>query len=96
MRTTFCSSSIQCLLLGIFLVGGGGRNAFAQTPTFVPPPRTISDITAILDQEKPDPAKIAKSRAEADKAPPPGGSRTAMAQFSYLRAQARSELSRYS
>ena len=39
--------------------------AQAQTPKFAPPPRTISDITAILDREKPDAAKAAKVRAEA-------------------------------
>ena len=36
------------------------------------PPRTIADITAILDQEKPDPARLKKLQAAAD-APPPGG-----------------------
>ena len=33
---------------------------------FVAPPRTIADITAILDSEKPDPAKIAQRKATAD------------------------------
>jgi hypothetical protein len=34
-----------------------GTAALGQTtaPSFVAPPRTIDDITAILDQEKPDP-----------------------------------------
>jgi len=34
--------------------------------SLVAPPRTISDITAILDQQKPDPAEIAKLTAAAD------------------------------
>src|SRR5580658_10175346 len=38
--------------------------------TFVAPPRTIADVAAILDSEKPDPAKIAKRKADADAAPP--------------------------
>jgi hypothetical protein len=33
-------------------------------------PRSISDITAILDREKPDPAKAAQIRATADAAAP--------------------------
>ena len=32
---------------------------------FVPPPRTITDITAILDKEKPDPKSIADMKAQA-------------------------------
>ena len=50
--------------------------ALAQTPapSFVAPPRTIADITAILDQEKPDPKVAAKLRAEADATPPAGAS----------------------
>src|SRR5580704_4853448 len=34
-------------------------------PAFVAPPRTIADITAILDREKPDEAKIAERKANA-------------------------------
>jgi hypothetical protein len=34
--------------------------------SFVAPPRTIADITAILDSEKPDEAQIAKRKATAD------------------------------
>src|SRR5215467_10429147 len=37
--------------------------------SFVAPPRTIADITAILDSEKPDEAQIAKLRALANGAP---------------------------
>ena len=35
--------------------------AFAQNARFVAPPRSIADITAFLDQEKPDPGKRAKT-----------------------------------
>jgi hypothetical protein len=41
-------------------------NLSSPDAKFVPPPRTITDITAILDREKPDPAKIAQRRAAAD------------------------------
>src|SRR5262245_10878937 len=37
---------------------------------FVAPPRTISDIAAILDAEKPDATKIEQLKAEADAQPP--------------------------
>jgi CHAT domain-containing protein len=33
---------------------------------FVPPPRTINDITAVLDNEKPDPKSLADMKAQAD------------------------------
>ena len=32
--------------------------AYAQAGPFAAPPRTIADITAILDQEKPDAARL--------------------------------------
>ena len=45
----------------------------AKAPaSLVAPPRTISDIAAILDQQKPDPAKIAELTTTAE-APVPGG-----------------------
>jgi hypothetical protein len=62
--------------------------------TFVAPPRTIADIAAILDSEKPDPAKIAKRKADADAAPPKGASTSTLAQFYLTRANARALLAR--
>src|SRR5258708_27677593 len=58
-------------------------------PAFVAPPRTIADITAILDQEKPDAQRTAKLRAAAE-ANPSGGSGSA--EFFYNRCQARANL----
>jgi CHAT domain-containing protein len=71
-----------------------GAPALAQTraPPFVAPPRTIADITAILDQEKPDPKLLAKLRGEADAPPPTGASKAALATFYYNRAHARVNL----
>ena len=63
-------------------------------PTFVAPPRTIADITAILDSEKPDDAKIAERKANADAAPPNNASAAKLAQFYYDRGAARALLSR--
>jgi CHAT domain-containing protein len=70
--------------------GAGGVAA----AIFVAPPRTIADITAILEQEKPDPAKIAKLKADADAQPPKGGSPKVLAQFYNDRGNARAALGR--
>src|SRR3979409_979474 len=39
------------------------------SPSFLPPPPSIADITAILDSEKPDPATLARMRFAADAEP---------------------------
>ena len=62
-------------------------------PTFVAPPRTIADITAILDSEKPDEAQIAKRKATAD-ASPGGLTGPKLAEFLFDRASARALLAR--
>src|SRR6476660_5514080 len=61
---------------------------------FVAPPRTVSDITAILDSEKPDPQKIAQRKAAADATPAGGASRQDLARFYYDRGNARAQLGR--
>src|SRR5476651_2596750 len=71
-----------------------GTAALGQTtaPSFVAPPRTIDDITAILDQEKPDPKVAAQMRAEANAAAPANAGRGELAKFHYKRCQARTAL----
>ena len=59
------------------------KDVAAVSRTFVAPPRTIADITAILDQDKPDAAKIAERQADAEAAPPKSGSAADLAQFYY-------------
>ena len=66
----------------------------AQTASFVAPPRTIADITAILDQQKPDPGEVARLSAAADAEPPVGVAPAVLARFYYDRGQARSTLGR--
>ena len=61
---------------------------------FVAPPRTITDITAILDSEKPDLKKIEALKAEADSNPTGKESRQALAQFYFDRGNARAQLGR--
>jgi CHAT domain-containing protein len=61
---------------------------------FIAPPRTISDITAILDSEKPDVKLIEELKADADSTPTGKESREDLAQFYFDRANARSQLGR--
>jgi CHAT domain-containing protein len=61
---------------------------------FVAPPRTIADITAILDSEKPDVKKIADLKDGADSRPAGKESREALAQFYFDRGNARAQLGR--
>jgi hypothetical protein len=75
-------------------VGATAKNNEPVRTAFVAPPRTIADITAILDSEKPDKAKIAERKANADAIPPAGASPAKLAQFYYDRANARSLLGR--
>jgi len=62
--------------------------------SLVAPPRTISDIAAILDQQKPDPGRIAELTSAADAPVPSGLKGLALADFHYKRAQARALLGR--
>ena len=74
---------------------GPGQAQPAPAPVaFVPPPRTISDITAILDKQKPDPAKRAAATAAADRPPPAGASDADLAEFYYRRGQAAEQIGR--
>jgi hypothetical protein len=70
------------------------KDISAMPKSFVAPPRTIADITAILDHEKPDAAKIAERQADADATPPKSGSASDLAQFYYDRGSARALLAR--
>ncbi len=71
-----------------------GAKLAKENTTLVAPPRTVSDITAILDQQKPDAAKIAELTATADAPVPAGLKGLALADFHYKRSQARTLLGR--
>src|SRR4029079_14912199 len=66
----------------------------ALTAGFAAPPRTITDITAILDGEKPDLKTIEGLKAEADSKPNGKESREGLAQFYFDRSNARAQLGR--
>src|SRR5258705_2634628 len=61
---------------------------------FVAPPRTIADITAILESEKPNPGTIAKLKASADNEAGKNISQAELADFYIERGTARSALGR--
>jgi CHAT domain-containing protein len=65
-----------------------------QGEGFVPPPRTIADISAILDQERPDPEAAARAREAADAQPAPGLSDHDLASFYMRRAIAAGDVGR--
>src|SRR5262249_35110321 len=61
---------------------------------FIAPPRTISDITAILDGEKPDLNVIEKLKSDADVTPSGKETPAGLSRFYLKRAAARSQLGR--
>jgi CHAT domain-containing protein/tetratricopeptide (TPR) repeat protein len=65
-----------------------------QGKGFTPPPRTIADITAILDQQKPDPAKAEATRKAADAEVPAGLQGLALAKFYFDRGTAAGDIGR--
>jgi CHAT domain-containing protein len=70
-------------------------SAAGATPAgFVAPPRTITDITAILDSEKADLKTIEELKAEADAQPSGKESKADLAQFYFDRGGARAQLGR--
>ncbi|MEK9968553.1 MAG: tetratricopeptide repeat protein, partial [Ferrovibrio sp.] len=58
------------------------------------PPRSIADIVAILDQEKPDPAKRAQFIAQAEAPEPTGLNPRERSRFLFDRAQAAAQIGR--
>jgi CHAT domain-containing protein len=68
----------------------------AAPALFVAPQRTIADITAILDSEKPDPKRIEELQAKSNAKAPSGGSAEQLGRFYYERASARAQLGRLS
>jgi CHAT domain-containing protein len=86
-----------CLLTAC--LASPAASSHAQTPPpaatpMVAPPRSIADITAVLDQYRPDPAKAAAEKAAADAQPAPGLEGGALAHFYYQRGIAAGEVGR--
>ena len=71
-----------------------GRVAQADDSKLVAPPRTIADIAAVLDHEKPDSARVAEFNKRANAQPSSAIDRKTLAKFYYDRASARVQLGR--
>jgi CHAT domain-containing protein len=84
--------AVLLLAAGVLLCQSGRGEA--QTGRFAPPPRSIADITALLAQEKPDEAKLAKLRADADAPPPETADARELARFHFARAKSEAALNR--
>jgi CHAT domain-containing protein len=66
----------------------------SESVSFTAPPRTIRDITAILDQQKPDLAKSEAFRRKANRKPPGDVRGKDLVKFFYARGLAAAELGR--
>ena len=80
--------------LSAWLLIGSSQLAPLQAGVFEPSPRTIVDVTAILDEQKPDPTLAAKARAAADALPAANAEPGTLAKFYYQRAQNRHTVGR--
>lgn len=81
------------VVAGALMIIVATGSAVAQQ--FVAPPRTIADITAILDQEKPDQARLSAIRNRAGEQPLPGLRAADEAKFYYHRCRANSAIGDY-
>src|SRR5687768_3973914 len=63
--------------------------AWAQT---APPPRSVADVLAVLDQYKPDPEKVRRLKAEVDRQPPQTTDRVDLFKFYVGRGDAAGQL----
>ena len=95
VRAFFCSLACFGLAASIAATFDLVR-AQEQKAVFVPPPRTIADITAILDQEKPDPAGLATCAPKPTRRSPARVTPAVLARFYYSRCIARSRLGDFS
>jgi CHAT domain-containing protein/tetratricopeptide (TPR) repeat protein len=100
---------VRACVMGALNAANGRANVALAIPTevapnpvtaraapvgFVAPPRTIADVTAILDTEKPDANTIGQLQANADAKPTGKESREDLAQFYFDRGNARAQLGR--
>ncbi|HWT55272.1 MAG TPA: tetratricopeptide repeat protein, partial [Rhodocyclaceae bacterium] len=94
-RTAALTQRFALVAAGLFLCA----NVHAAAPSDNldrPPPRTIDDLTKLLDHYKPDPATAAQARAAAEQADPNTSDRQELFNFYVKRAQAAADLGRVS
>lgn len=78
---------------GVFL-GAGAHAAAASDNLDRPPPRSIDDLTRLLEHYKPDAVAAARAQAAADQPEPTSGDRATLFRFYSERAQAAANLGR--
>lgn len=85
------------LFIALYLLAGTGSYAAEQKrDALTPPPRTIDDITRMLDHYKPDPARVAHLRTEADAELPASEDRNTLFNFYWKRGLAAEKIGRLS
>lgn len=77
------------LLATAIMFTGGAAADEAQSRV---PPRTIFDVTTLLEQFKPDPVKVESAKARLAQQPPEGANDATLARFYFERARAAEEL----
>ena len=82
MRPAYAHAWIALLALALY-----APHIAAQSGK-IAPPRTIHDITQLLDQYKPDPAKVEELKAKVNREPPAAANRDVLLRFYVERAQA--------
>ena len=82
------------LFAALLISATAGSLAVAQTPGFVAPPRTITDITTILENEKLDPARLEALTGKANAIPPATQDPKVLARFHFERGAVRVQLGR--
>jgi CHAT domain-containing protein len=79
---------------GVSLDDAKRITAAMEAQGFTAPPRSIADITAVLEQAKPDLAKVAAAKVLADQQPPAGISGADAARFYFERGTAAGDIGR--
>ena len=90
MKCCLAIAALACAAVGLL---AGAESGFAQAST-PPAPRSIADLTAILDRQKPDTAVIDQRRRVAEAEPGAELAGQALLQFYVQRMQARAALGR--
>ncbi|HUN47835.1 MAG TPA: hypothetical protein VMU85_14990, partial [Stellaceae bacterium] len=65
-------ATILLIVLAALRPAVAQQQSAAPAAGFAAPPRSIADIAAVLDSDKPDPAKLARYATLADAQPPAG------------------------
>ena len=89
--TGMCASVIGWAALGVVLLVTSAPASAEKDVMLEPPPRTITDITTILDQQKPDPEARERILNEVSVQPPETSDVKKLAKFYYKRGRTRSK-----